>query len=317
MPKEFTDEARYKAGKSQMNIFLSYQFLEWRMIAVKSICKILQMDERFYSDMFSDSFNPDQRESAVRSIRNGWFFEAVSQSEQAIEDLFSLLKNANDIAFFARDVINYKAVAVKDYIWNFNIDDLQYILNQFHLPYFNIDESEEWEHKDVFKAYKNAVLLMQEYLKELIEFHKKYYLDYCQYKHGMSVGLKPAEASIQNEFTREKSNENALLTFDNFTIDKRLHKGIIPALAFMLTPDVQPFVKRLYEEQNLLHYSLHHVNMDEVVTITEKAYQLLSVVWNNLIERSGITDEATIQEWCFPTEKIGSIIRIGFPVDNG
>ena len=58
-----------------------------------------------------------QDEDVVNNkIRNGWLYEAMAQSEQAIEDLFSLLKNSTDIAYFAKNVVNYRATEVKNYI---------------------------------------------------------------------------------------------------------------------------------------------------------------------------------------------------------
>lgn len=45
-------------------------------------------------------------------------------------------------------------------------------------------------------------------------------------------------------------------------------------LAFTLTPEVQPFLRSLHDEQNLLHYTTHLINVDEVVKITEMAYTL-------------------------------------------
>ena len=42
----------------------------------------------------------------------------MAQSEQAIEDLFSLLKNSTDIAYFAKNVVNYRATEDKNYILN-------------------------------------------------------------------------------------------------------------------------------------------------------------------------------------------------------
>ena len=147
-----------------------------------------------------------QDEDVVNNkIRNGWLYEAMAQSEQAIEDLFSLLKNSTDIAYFAKNVVNYRATEVKNYIQNFKYDDIEYFMEQFKLPFFDLDDAEAWgEHQDVFEGYKKSVLFMQDYLKRLIQYHKHYYLDYCQYKHGMAVALKP----FGKAHTAEEKREN-------------------------------------------------------------------------------------------------------------
>ena len=46
-------------------------------------------------------------------------------------------------------------------------------MEQFKLPFFDLDDAEAWgEHQDVFEEYKKSVLLMQDYLKRLIQYHK-------------------------------------------------------------------------------------------------------------------------------------------------
>lgn len=317
--KPFGDKERYFAGKAQMKVFYMNQYLYWRVVAVKSMRKMILQAEKFYEEAEIDlSFSvPVNGEIDIvnNQIRNGWLFEAVSQAEQAIEDVFSLLKNSGDIAYFAKNVVNYKANQVKDYIWRFDTNNLEYIMQEFKLPYFSLDEP--WENQEVFEQYKQAVLLMQKYLSELIIFHKKYYLDYCQYKHGMSVALCPfGKQHIKNENQRNLL-EGALMTFDSYTVGKRQQaSGSLPQMGMYLTQEIQPYISRLHEEGNLLHYSMHAVNIDDVVRITEKAYTLLSIIWINLLKRCEITDEDTIREWAFPLEDYREYMNIGFPYEN-
>lgn len=311
MEKTLTDAARYKAGKSQMSFFLSNQYPAWRIVAVKSIQKILLNIDEFCSDL---EFKGADTLSISETI-NGWLFEAMAQAEQAIEDLFSLLKNSTDIPYFAKKVVNYKANEVKRYIWDFKYDDAQYVLTQFQLPYFDLHDAVSWEeHQEVFKYYKESVLLIQDYLCKLIQFHKKYYLDYCQYKHGMAVALRPY--GVPQQEVHSNPLEGVLMTFDNYHIEKRMHNGNMPQMALYLTSDVQPYVTELHEEENLLHYSMHYIRMEDVNEIVEMAYTLEAVVRENLIRRSEVTDEDTIHEWVFPLKDYGQQICIGFPIEK-
>lgn len=318
MPNELTEKARYTAGKSQLVTFLSNKYLLWRIVAVKSIRKLLLEADDFYKDILTDAMQPDASVDVVNhEIRNGWLYEAMAQSEQAIEDLFSLLKNSTEIAYFAKNVVNYRAPEVKQYIWNFDCNNIEYMMEQFKLPYFPLDDAQAWgEHQDVFQIYKESVLLMQDYLSRLIQYHKRYYLDYCQYKHGMAVALRPFGKSHKHNEKPENLLEGVFMTFDNYSVDKRMRTGEIPQLAFMLTPEVQPYLVALHNEQNLLHYTMHHADIEEAVKITEMAYTLEAVVWENLIKRSETSDEDTIHEWAFPLIDYRKQAVIGFPVDK-
>lgn len=142
--KPFGDKQRYLAGKAQMKVFHMNQYLYWRVVAVKSMRKMILQADEFYKEAGIDYSIcvPENGESDIvnNQIRNGWLFEAVSQAEQAIEDVFSLLKNSGDIAYFAKNVVNYNATQVKDYIWKFDTNNLEYIMQEFGLPYFPLDE---------------------------------------------------------------------------------------------------------------------------------------------------------------------------------
>src|SRR5699024_7683202 len=120
----------------------------------------------FYEDLedelcFAQSqLSPEERTDIVHNqIKNGWLFEAVAQAEQSIEDLFSLLKNAKDPAFFAKDVITYKVGTISSFIREFETYDLQTVLDAFDLPYFPLDEP--WENAEVFERYRKSVLMIQ------------------------------------------------------------------------------------------------------------------------------------------------------------
>jgi len=147
----------------------------------------LNLDD-FYEDILQDLEYENENQDLVHcQIRNGCFYEAVSQAEQAIEDLFSTMMNLGNMAYFAKNVIRYSASKVKTYIWNYKTDDLEYTCEQLDLPFFSLDV--DWENEEFFEKYKECLLRTQSFIKDLQSFHKQYYQDYCQYKHGLSVGL--------------------------------------------------------------------------------------------------------------------------------
>ena len=83
-----TDEERLKASIEQIYTYGGSQFPEWRVAVIKSIQKILVNLDEFYADLLPElEMEYEQRDIVHCQIRNGWFYEAVSQAEQAIEDL--------------------------------------------------------------------------------------------------------------------------------------------------------------------------------------------------------------------------------------
>ena len=84
----------------------------WRIVSAKSIRKIILTADEFYTDILPEEITQDE-DVVNNKIRNGWLYEAMAQSEQAIEDLFSLLKNSTDIAYFAKNVVNYRLPKLK------------------------------------------------------------------------------------------------------------------------------------------------------------------------------------------------------------
>lgn len=307
------DNEKFEAGKAQMYQYLDSQYLAWHMVAVESIKKLILNLDDFYGDMIGENhpLSIVEARQIKNEVRMGWIFEALSHAEQAIEDLFSLLMLSKNIDTFVKDVVNYRATEVKKYIWKFNVDDPQKILEEFFLPYFDLDDSQAWEeHQECYIEYRAAVLRMQAYLKELIDFHKKHYQDYCQYKHGSAVGLRYGGYKEGNALT-----EGVLQTFDNRPIKVRDNETP-PALIFDLMPETQKHIKSLYNNSNLLHYSLHSVDMDDIVKITEKAYELISVLRHNLIKRSRLLDSDEFNEWAFPSGKRGIMMLMGFPIEK-
>lgn len=314
-----TDEERLNASIDQIYTYYDSQYTEWRIAVVKSIRKILLNLEGFYQNLLPElEYENDNRDIVHCQIRNGWFYEAVSQAEQAIEDLFSTMMNLGDMAYFAKDVIRYSAAKVKDYIWNFKADDLEYICDQLGIPYFSFDEP--WEHEDVFEGYKEALLRTRGFIKELQEFHKKYYQDYCQYKHGLSVGLNPMQNPLMKDDVErlnklmENPLEGGLQTFHQGTLAQyQARTGSLPAMGLLLKPGTHKHLRELHDEGNLLFFTMHHVDMDEIVKITEQACILLNVLWTNIIWRCQEKETDEFHRIAFPAEDIRHTYEIGFP----
>lgn len=310
-----TDEERLKASIDQIYTYGGSQYPEWRIAAVKSIRKILENLSAFYEDIELEA--PDEKRDLIHcQIRNGWFYEAVSQAEQAIEDLFSTMMNLSELAYFAKKVIRYSASEVKRYIWDFKGDNLEYLCKQFGYPYFDLNEP--WEKENVFEGYKDGVLRTQKYVKELQVFHKKYYSDYCQYKHGLSVGLTPMQNPLMKDDEEMRKHilehplQGCLQTFHQGTVGQyEKQNETLPAMGMLLKPGMQKHVRELHDEGNLLFFTIHVVDMEEVEMVTEHACLLLNTLWKNIIWRC--KEDDNFRRVAFPTETLHHILEIGFP----
>lgn len=315
-----TDDERLRASKKQIYTFIGSQYQPWRLVAVKSIRKILLNLDEFYDGDHWNANTDDQYDVVHCQIRNGWFFEAISQAEQAIEDLFASVMQLGNLSFFTKDELFYNAARVKKYIWEFDINSTEKICRQFGYPYHSIEEphDERWAY-EAFVEYKKAVLLTQRYVKEMQEFHKKYYDDYCQYKHGLSVGLAPMQNLMkkgdieQLQKIQQKPLEGALFTFQNGTIEQHEKRtGKIPTMMIHMKPGMLSHISELYSERNLLFSTVHVVYMDEVIDVTEHACILLSVFWKNVLKRLEDGEIGEQLEVMFPTESLKKQIVIGF-----
>lgn len=309
-----TDEEKLVAGKHQMRYYSACQYPMWRITIMKTIKQILENADCFYAKLKVDLKQDDDEtgdKTVHTEIKNGLFFEALSQSMQAIEELFSMMKYARDVSTFVKSVVVYRAGDVTKYIGEFNTDDFEYMMEQMQLLYFPLDEP--WENTEVFEEYKKSVLLIKDYLKKLIAHHKKYNLHYNQYKHGQAVALRPFAKPPED--VPENMLEAGLVAFDSFPFDKRnKFNSTFPA---MMIPDFHPAIaghlRELHDDGNLLQARLHVLHIDELVEIAEMAYTLLNALWANLRTRCDIKDTDPHLELYFPIKDYRMFAVIGFP----
>lgn len=101
------------------------------------------------------------------------------------------------------------------------------------------------------------------------------------------------------KYVRENLLQGSLNTFDNKFLNSRSNDGNLPAITIVLTEKTQPHISKLHSEKNLLHMAVSHVNADEVVKVVEQTTSLLSIVWQNLLNKS-----EGKSEFALPTENL-------------
>lgn len=283
--KKLTEKEKFEAGKAQMYQYLDSQYLAWHIVAVESIKKLILNLDDFYSDITGENqpLSIVEHEQIKNEVRIGWIFEALSHAEQAIEDLFSFLMLSKNIDTFVKNVVNYNATDVKRYIWNFKTNDPSKFLGEFFLPYFDLDDSLTWaDHQDCYIEYRIAVLRMQTYLTDLVSFHKEHYQDYCQYKHGLAVGLRYGRyrngetltkgvLQIKDKYGIVRNNQVAILCRSNSTAFKVGENLSTPYKIFEET-----VLDRDNSEWGRFFRDLLSASFDESVFAVDYAEQLFS-----------------------------------------
>lgn len=82
------------------------------------------------------------------------------------------------------------------------------------------------------------------------------------------------------------------------------------------TPETQGCLRDLYNDSNMLHYSLHSLDIDEIIKVTGEAYELISVLRHNLIKRSRLSERDEFHEWAFPSGQREKMMLMGFPIEK-
>jgi len=308
-----TEQERLTIGKHQMAYYLSSQYPMLRVVLLHSMKRIIDDLDGFYApikETIRQSDDEDMDSTIHCEVRNGLFFEALSHSVQAIEDLFSLMLTATDIPNFANKVVTYSAVKVNKYIKDFDTEDTEFMMAQFQVPYFPLDEP--WECEEAFVGYRDAVILIKEFIDDLISHHKRYYTPYCQYKHGLSVALR--RFGGDGSFEKETPHLSPLVTFDNKRFDKRFTTNPPPAFAIpSLIPEIAKYASKLHDEENLLWTDMKVVDINNLIEITEKAYNLTIVLHSNLNRLINLSGNEEYDEVYFSMRDHKRVMSIGFP----
>lgn len=291
----------------QIKDFGSSQFLQWRIITLRSIKKILlNIDTFIDDDLLRDFPKEDRVDLRYNQIRNGFMYEAVAQSIQGIEELFALIYNSKNLNDFTKNHIKYKASIISGYIKKKDWDTEDFVLGEFRLPKLSKEEC----NADVFELYRNKVELLMENVRDIRSFYIRYARVYNQYKHGLKVGMRPyghGEVSAEAiEEIRKKPLCSMLHVFANgFGNIQQLESA--PAIAISLHPETGliqnelQILKELQKNKAMLVTELEHFDVQNAIDIATRAAELTSMVWTNIGYRVDGNAEGNSRKYAFPT----------------
>jgi len=252
-----TDEQRLKASIDQIEGFFRSYYFGWRLAKILINEKVLVNRREFLSDISNDlKQNEEQNPEAIiaQEIANGLGFDILSNCIQYIEDLFVLLRAGKKKEFFIKELITYNAGKVDNLVQEkINNDKL---CDLFYFPRIKDFENES---EDVKNAVNEGISKLSAKINLIKEFYNTYQFHYNQYKHGLTVALKPYgdldPSLLENVYNGEINPY--LVAIDNLAIKKvsrNQHRFQNYVMMPCLTKNTQPFISELDNEDNLLRY---------------------------------------------------------------
>ena len=202
------------------------------------------------------------------------------------------MKFIRDQENFIKDIVQYwasKVTKVSKKIESLSTEDLvkaYMIPDKHYLDQVMSLQSEEHKENQM-KQYEKGVNLLRDYTKEVIESFKKFNFYYNQYKHGLTIALRPfsSQMSRKEMLKRKESLYGYPICYDNESFDESIKKGKLPQGNIMI-PDIDHSFRRhlieLQEEGNLLRYHMgHEVDIQELIAIGKKVCVLINILIKN------------------------------------
>jgi len=285
---------REQINMEQINRFFASYYSEWRHIKILSNIKILETKYEFYSNIL-DEIKPTDKtvgeKTIAQEITNGLRFDSIQQSIQYIEDLFALIYASKNKDFFIRNIISYDAGKVGNSIKNFKLSR-ENICKSFNFPNFQAEDNLNQSELDTLNVLHESVDRLIEMVKELMEFYNKNLFFYNQYKHGLSIALRPFNDYSKEQIEKDKLNENeegVLVALDSLNFKgavQRKDGNFGTLLIPNLTDTIQRNIKPLQDENNLLRFvfSAPDLSIDKIKDIAFKTKRCMHIFINNILE---------------------------------
>ncbi len=250
-------EHRTKAIADLTITYLRSYYPDWRLAKVLANKKILDTRYEFFAELMPNLIQEgdiDGKRTIAHEIKHGIYFDTIAQCVQYVEDLFALFRAAERPDFFIKDIVSYDAGPIASKIKNFK-KERKNIENLYCVP--KIDGFSD-EGKQICEKGIGELLNLT---SDIVEFYKNYEFFNIQYKHGLTIPMRP----FGNVFTDEQVSKDEkgemppyLVVYDNFNLEAGQKRGtfsiknglVMPGL----TENVTPYLSVLSEENNFLRF---------------------------------------------------------------
>lgn len=307
------NDQRLKASQDQIKRFFYSYYSNWRYAKILINEKVLQNKYNLLQDIAKEIKQPeeDNLETLItQEITNGLHFDTVSNCVQYIEDLFALLKAAKDKEFFIKNIVTYNAGKIENEIKKEHKD--KELCDLFYFPHFT-----EFDSEDFKAAFEEGLNKLKNRIDRIKEFYKAYHFFYIQYKHGLTVALRPYANLKDEHVQKDKKGEMSfnIVAFDNLSLNKVYNnKHRFQDYAFLpcITDNTKDVIKDLEAEDNLIRFvfSPPHTNIYQIKECAFLVKECMHVFINNLLAVLNDTDVMKLQ---LPMDK-GEVMNFKFPV---
>lgn len=209
------------------------------------------------------------------------------ESRQSIEDLFAFANACKDLNYFIRNICTYEAGRIHNLITGDK--GKRDKVDQFYL----IPTAPESTWTDLLandKLSSKSYRRIQRWHRKITNYYTENYFLYVQYKHGLTIGLRPFGQTWKQDFIQTlKPSHRYMLAFDNLGIEKifKNKPRFRELLMFPMVPQTQPFMTQLQKEDNLLRFfpaSHPRTAIRYIFSIVAATTTLLEVLISNLRE---------------------------------
>lgn len=220
----------------------------------------------------------------AQEITNGIYFDSIQVCVQYIEDLFALINAGSNRDYFVRSIISYSSGSIKNQIENFKIER-ENICKSFYFPNYKLENMNEKDDLELYEVLFQSVDRLGEMLKDIICFYKENLFFYNQYKHGLSIALRPFVDYTDEQIEKDKrGNESKfpLVAMDNLNFKNAIKKKdgnygvlLIPHNSEVISSNIDT----LQKENNLLRYvfsspEVSVENMKHIAYLTKRCMQI-------------------------------------------
>jgi hypothetical protein len=302
-----TEEERLNAGKAQINGYLHSQFPKWRLYSVLTTQKLISdftvFEEINRSVVETTDYFPQKQ------YYTGLLLQALSESLQSIEDLFALILFSENVPMFFKNIANYGAGKVTNFIKKARFDRKN-IVGHFWIP-FSL-EPERYSDKVVPAGLLESADHLILSLTNLVHFYNEFEYLYTQYKHGQSIVYQWSTEGRQT-ITKEKLLDGLIIApFDNMEISKAMETGRAKlGASIFFSQWTQKHIDELNKQNNLLRFiiGLEKIDIEKIVYMTRVSVNLLECLRFNLMKYCELPTMEKY-ECCFPGKEYRDFVRV-------